>query len=194
MRTIAWDVDDVLNDLMRSWLEQRWLPSHPNCSLRYEDIVENPPHRLFGVSLDEYLTSLDAFRLSGAAGRLPPVAAVLAWFHQYGEHFRHIALTATPLCSVPVSAGWVTRHFGPWIRSFNFVPSKREGECIPMYDRTKSDYLRWWGKVDILVDDSAVNVEAARALGIRAILMPRPWNQSRLTIAETLEYLTRLVQ
>lgn len=193
MQTIVWDVDDVLNDLMRSWFETFWLPSHPDCSSRYEDILENPPHRLLEVSLGEYLASLDAFRLSGAAEQLLPVPEVLAWFRQYGERFRHIALTATPLRTAPVSAVWVTHRFGRWIRSFNFVPSIREGECIPMYDKTKSDYLSWWGRADILVDDSAVNVDAARVLGIRGVLMPRPWNQSRLTIAETLESLTELV-
>ena len=194
MHTIAWDVDDVLNDLMRSWFEGSWLPSHPDCALRYEDISQNPPHQLLEVSLDEYLASLDDFRLSGAAERLHPVPEMMAWFCQYGEHFRHIVLTATPLRSAPVSAAWATRHFGRWIRSFNFVPSKREGERIPVYDQTKDDFLSWWGNVDILVDDSAVNVEAARALGIQGVLMPRPWNQSRLTIAEILESLAGLVQ
>ncbi len=194
MQTIAWDIDDVLIDLMRSWLEAFWLPSHPDCSLRYEEISENPPHRLLGVSLDEYLASLDAFRLSGAAEQLPPIPEVLAWFRQYGEHSRHIALTTTPLRSAPVSAAWVTYHLGRWIRSFNLVPSKREGERVPVYDQSKVDFLRWWGKADIFVDDRAANVKAVEAFGIRGILMPQPWNQSSLTITETLECLARLVQ
>ncbi len=192
MQTIAWDIDDVLNELMQSWLEQSWLPSYPECSLRYEDILENPPHQLLGVSLKQYLTSLDAFRLSGAVAKLPPVSEVLAWFHQYGKQFRHITLTAAPICAVPISAAWVMQHFGTWVRSFNFVPSKRQGEYIPVYDQSKDDFLRWWSKVDILVDDSPINVEAAKALGIQAILMPRPWNQSQLTITETLSFLTKL--
>ncbi len=29
MRTIAWDVDNVLNDLMGTWLSQAWLPAIP---------------------------------------------------------------------------------------------------------------------------------------------------------------------
>ncbi len=194
MQVIVWDIDDVLNDLMRSWFETFWLPSHPDCPFRYEGILENPPHRLLGASLDEYLTSLDAFRLSGVAEQLPPVPEALAWFRQYGDRFRHMALTAAPLRAAPISAAWVTNHFGRWVRSFHFVPSEREGECIPMYDKAKSDYLSWWGKADILVDDSAVNVDAARAIGIRGVLMPRPWNQNRLTIAETFESLARSAQ
>lgn len=189
MRTIAWDVDDVLNDLMRLWFEQAWLPSRPGCLLQYEDIKENPPHHLLGISLEEYLQSLDAFRFSGAVGQMMPRPEVLNWFHNYGGQFRHIALTATPLRSAPISAAWVTHHFGCWVRSFNFIPSQRQDEYIPTYDYSKDSFLRWWSKVDVLVDDNAINVNAARALGIQGMLMPQPWNQSKLTTAETLSQL-----
>ena len=33
MKTIAWDVDDVLNDCMRTWFERTWLPAHPGCAV-----------------------------------------------------------------------------------------------------------------------------------------------------------------
>ena len=192
MKTIAWDVDDVLNDLMRTWFERCWLPSHPDCPISHNQISENPPHALLGVSKSEYLASLDDFRLSEIAREMVPVPEVLAWFHQHGEHFRHIALTATPLCAAPASAAWVMRHFGRWIRSFHMVPSPRQGEQIPVYDESKEDFLRWWGRVDILVDDNPLNVASAQALGIQAILIPRPWNQSQLTLAEALDVLTSL--
>ena len=29
MLTIAWDVDDVLNNLMEAWLEEAWKPTSP---------------------------------------------------------------------------------------------------------------------------------------------------------------------
>ena len=123
-----------------------------------------------------------------------PVPEVLAWFRQYGEHFRHIALTATSLHGAPASAAWVMRHFGRWLRSFHVIPSPREGEQIPAYDRTKEDFLRWYGRVDILIDDNPFNVAAAQALDIQTILIPRPWNQSRLTLAEALDALTGLAE
>jgi hypothetical protein len=192
MKMIAWDVDDVLNDLMRTWLERFWVPSHPGCPISYAQVVENPPHTLLGASLSEYLTSLDAFRLSQLATEMPPVPEVLAWFRQYGGSFRHMALTATPLSAAPASAAWVMRHFGRWIRSFHVVPSSRPGEELPAYDLSKEDFLRWWGKIDIMVDDSQLAVVAAQSLGIRTVLMPRPWNRGRLTLAEALSSLTGL--
>ena len=45
MLTLAWDVDDVLNDLMQVWLEEAWLPAHPECNVTYRDLTSNPPHR-----------------------------------------------------------------------------------------------------------------------------------------------------
>ena len=186
MQTIAWDVDDVLNDLMRAWFEAAWLPAHSSCSLEYGELSENPPHRLLGVSLPGYLTSLDRFRLSEMGRQLQPVPEVLEWFHRHGHQYRHIALTSTPLKSAPNVAEWVTHHFGRWIRSFNFLPSQRTDNPVFMYDNTKADYLQWWGRADIVVDDNPSLVEAAQQMGLHALAMPRPWNESRLTIAETL--------
>lgn len=194
MPTIVWDVDDVLNTLMRSWFEECWLTLHPECLLRYEDLVENPPHRLLGVNLGEYLSSLDEFRLSGGFQQLEPVGEILEWFDKFGGGFRHIALTATPMVAAPISAAWVMRHFGQWIRCFSFVPSKRKGEYTPQYDNTKGEFLSWWNKADILMDDNLANFEAAKLVGIQSILMPQPWNNSKLTIAESLELLVSLTQ
>jgi phosphoglycolate phosphatase-like HAD superfamily hydrolase len=189
METIAWDVDDVLNDLMRVWYEQAWLPSHPKCALRYETLAENPPHRLLGVSVDDYLASLDEFRLSDAGRRLAPVPEVLEWFRRHGHKFRHVALTATPLKAAPDSAAWVLRHYGNWIRSFHFVPSPRKELDAVAYDGSKADFMWWWGKADILIDDSPLDVEAAKRIGLRGLLMPRPWNESRISVLDFLDSL-----
>lgn len=192
MKTIIWDVDDVLNDLMRTWFERWWTPSHLDCPIVYDQISENPPHKLLGVSKSEYLSSLDAFRLSQIAKEMTPMPEILTWFRQYGNRFRHMALTATPLRAAPASAEWVMRHFGQWIQSYHFVPSQRQDEQIPLYDQSKEDFLCWWGKGDILVDDSPLNVGVAQTLRMQAVLIPRPWNPSRFTTVEALETLTRL--
>lgn len=189
METIVWDVDDVLNDLMRCWFEQHWLLIHPDCTLRYEDITENPPHRILGISLKEYLDSLDTFRLSKQADQMLPVPEVVRWFNKYGTKYRHIALTGRPLNTISVASAWVFRHFGTWIRSFNFIPAHREGQHIPEYDRGKGEYLLRGDKPDILVDDDPVNIDEARKFGIRGILLPRPWNKSSVTIEEALSSL-----
>lgn len=189
MKTIAWDVDDVLNDLMREWLERKWLAYHPDCAIQYEDITENPPARLLNTTLDSYLRSLDEFRLSQLYQRLSPVEEVMNWFDNNGNNFRHIALTAVPLAAASASARWVFKHFGCWIRTFHFVPSKREGENIQEYDNDKGDFLKWIQKVDVLVDDSLANIQSAQKAGIKGIIMPRPWNGRRTSIVDTLSEL-----
>ncbi|MGD0281866.1 MAG: hypothetical protein ABSB95_05845 [Dissulfurispiraceae bacterium] len=192
LKTIAWDVDDVLNDLMRLWFEQKWIKEHDNCELRYQEIVENPPHRLLGAAIDEYLFSLDEFRLSLLYQQMPPVKEVLSWFEKDGHNFRHIALTAVPLIAASASAQWVFRHFGPWIRTFHFVPSKREGRKTPEYDNDKGAFLKWFGKVDVLVDDSLVNIQAAESAGVKGIIMPRPWNKRETSIGGALRELENI--
>ena len=191
MKTIAWDVDDVLNDLMRVWFESVWSFEHAggNC-LCYGDLNENPPHNILGLTKDEYLKSLDAFRLSEAATKLKPNQEILQWLDQNGHGCRHLALTAVPLCAAHFSAAWVFKHFGKWIRTFHIVPSPRMNENIPQYDRSKDDFLKWIDKIDILVDDNPDSIKGADSVGIKGVLYPRPWNQSKLSLNETLDLLT----
>lgn len=183
--TIAWDVDDVLNELMKQWFELEWLPLHPECSLKYEDLSENPPHRLLGVSCEEYLRSLDIFRNSRKARLMKPDEEVLSWLRAHGHCFRHMALTSRPLHTIGAVSEWVFTHFGNWIRTFSFVPN-RDCADVLKYDEEKKDFLRWLGKVNILVDDNIKNVETAGSLGIKGILVPRPWNKKNSNFNDAL--------
>jgi 5'(3')-deoxyribonucleotidase len=192
LKTIVWDVDDVLNELMKSWFELFWLPNNPTCKITYDKLSKNPPHQILGVNKQEYLDSLDQFRKSEYALRMRPTPVLVEWFESNGGKFHHIALTSTPLQSAAKSAEWVIRNFGAWIRSFNFVPSMRMHQFIPKYNETKEDFLKWWKKADIFVDDNPVNLSAIEALGIKTICIPQPWNRNKRTLAETLEELTNL--
>jgi len=180
MLTIAWDIDDVLNDLMLTWFQQAWMAQYPNSKLSYSEIVENPPDRILGLSRAEYLTSLDQFRASNDARAMAPNPVVLTWLNKFGADYRHIALTARPLDSSPQAAEWLFRHFGHYIRTFSVVPT-RFPDGVPFYDRDKAAYLSWLGKADILVDDSEENIRGAESLGIRGILYPQPWNRASQT-------------
>ncbi len=188
MKTIIWDVDDVLNDLMRVWLEESWLPGHPEQNVTYEDLTENPPHRLLGIEFADYLRSLDAFRASNLT-KLLPVPEVLAWFRAHGSEFRNIALTAVPLRAAGNQARWVIEHFGSWIRSFNFIPSARLEESLPIYDPAKRDFLNWFGKANFMIDDNPNNIKAACDLEIKTFIMPRPWNDGRTSLSSILDTL-----
>lgn len=193
MLTIAWDVDDVLNDLLRAFLEEWWLPAHPECNLTYLDLIENTPQNVLGVNLDVYRASLDAFRLSEKANYLQVNAEVMAWFEQHGSKAHHIALTATALTTAGASAGWVMGNFGKWIRSYHIVPSPRIGLDSPVYDQKKIDFLRRIGNVDVFLDDAPLNLAGIEELGIKPILIARPWNSGGLTMTKALERLTELV-
>ena len=193
IRTVVWDVDDVLNDLMRSWLNV-WNRSRPGQTVSYDHLRENPPHEILGVTSSEYLASLDAFRLSEAYRGEVPDSSILTWLQAHGSECRHMALTATTLEAAPASSAWVFRHFGRWIREFGVLPAARPGADVPVYDSDKGAWIgRLRGPV-VLVDDSPENVAAVQARGAAALSWPRPWNDARLTVAETLGALTRFVR
>jgi hypothetical protein len=190
---VAWDVDDVLNDLTGMWLEHGWRAAHPECTARYEQLTANPPHERLSTTRAEYLRSLDAFRLAHF-DTLEPSPVALGWLARHGNECRHVALTAAPRRAAPLSAAWVLRHFGDWIRVFAFVPSPRDDDRHPGESRSKADALEWLTGIDVLIDDSPTNVAAARALGRAAVLVPRPWNGARGTLQDSLSELLEIVQ
>jgi hypothetical protein len=192
MKTIIWDVDDVLNNLMRDWLEYAWKREHPGCKILYSDITENPPYKLLGVSKEEYLASLDRFRLS-SYHLLKPNPFVYSWFEQKGQNYWNVVSTGTPFTTASKSAAWTFEKYGKWVRTFNYVPSHRRGLILPKYFESKTEFLQYLDRVDCYVDDSEKSVEDARNAGFEAVLFPQPWNSSKQSQAQTLEEITRLV-
>jgi len=191
MKTIVWDIDDVLNNLTKDWFEREWLMTHPECNIKYIELFSNPPYAILNMKIQEYLKSLDDFRnLHGK--ELKPTDEVYSWFQSYGVHYRHIILTSTPLFYTPFSFEWIFRNFGKWIRSYNFVPSPRENSNAFNYDVNKASFLKLFTKVDLFIDDNENNIEEACAIGINGVLMPRPWNKSTLTIDEFIYNLNNL--
>lgn len=191
MLTIVWDVDDVLNDLMYQWFHHAWMNEHPECALGFSALSQNPPHVALGIERQEYLASMDQFRMTERALRMQPNSTILAWLTQNGHRFRHVALTARPLETAPDVAAWVIRHFGAWIRCFGVVPT-RFNPAVPVYDRSKIEFLKWLRTGDILIDDADENIEAGRSLGMKAYQVSQPWNKSTLTTAAILAHLSEL--
>jgi len=187
MIMIAWDVDDVLNNLTEAWLAA----NHP--AANYTALVTNPPLEPLGLERAAYLASLDHFRET-CFESLRPNAEVLAWFREHGHRARHIALSAVPRRFAPVSAEWTLAHFGDWIRTYSFIPSPRPEDAFADYDTDKVAFLARTGLADALVDDSEKNVQGARFIGFTDLLFPQPWNSARATPVHTLlQRLTELV-
>jgi uncharacterized HAD superfamily protein len=193
MKTIAWDIDDVLNNLGYEWFNKEWLVSHPGCLLKYEDLNENPPHRLLNIPHETYLDSLDKFRKSEGA-ELKPDTEILNWFNEYGYKYRHIVLSSVPTKLAHISAAWTLEHFGKWIRSFNFVPSLRKEINPVVYDGNKTEFLKWFGLVDIFIEDNENNLAGIKDLDIKGLLIDRPWNSSSNSIGDILKVLNSLTE
>ena len=193
MKTIIWDIDDVLNDLMKSWFEHDRRLKNTENKIKYKDLIENPPHRLLNITERQYLAALDKFRNSAAAQNMRPNPVLLRWFHLHGHEARHIALTSRPLHTVPLLSAWVFKNFGLWIRTFAFVPCRMK-KNTPLYEKNKKEYLKWLAKADILIDDSPENIKGAKESGIKGLLYPAPWNKSDITVERLLAMLTQQIR
>ena len=156
MKTLIWDLDDVLNDLTETWLAGFCLSR--SVQVPIQEIKKNPPFEILGISKHEYLNSLDDFRRSSEGKTLSPNPDVLAWFERAGGSFRHIVLTATPAFNASNAASWVFSHFGNWIQCFGFVPSPRETDRFSGCFSNKGEFLQWVRAGDIFIDDHPIEL------------------------------------
>jgi phosphoglycolate phosphatase-like HAD superfamily hydrolase len=174
-KLIVWDLDDVLNEFTRDWLRLAWKAEHPECRAVYDDLHVNPPLQELGITLLQYLASIDRFRLSIEGATMTPNWPVLEWFKGNGDRFRHTILTARHGWSASVAIAWVKVNFGKWIEAIHSVGVARSENFVTEIARRKAKWLRHSG-ASIFVDDSQANMEAAADAGIRALLFPQPWN------------------
>ncbi|GAB6183705.1 hypothetical protein [Thermodesulfovibrio hydrogeniphilus] len=192
MKTIVWDIDDVLNNLMEQWFYEKWLREHSDFKLSYSDLTENPPHKILGITIEEYQESLDEFRLTSYMN-LKPNSEVIDWFNNYGSSFRHIVLTSTPLHTSPIVANWVYTYFCRWIRTIHVIPSYRSYDNSPVYESNKGEFFDWFLPVDLVIDDSITNVNFVTKKGVKAILWPQPWNKIKRSVSETLLLINKIL-
>jgi len=185
MKTIAIDIDDTLNDLMKEWFCD-FMGTDKN----YESyVIQNPPLINLGITEKQYFESLDDFRCSDEYQNFVPDPKVFSWFEAHGHKAHWIALTSPPLLTAHLSAKWVIEYFGKWIRGFQFIPSSRNYlSNIPVYDKTKADYLKRMN-VDFYIDDNPESVDQALEKGIKSFNVGQPWNDSKWTTLGILEYI-----
>jgi hypothetical protein len=81
----------------------------------------------------------------------------------------------------------VFRNFGEWIDTFAFVPSYRKGERGSTARRSKHEFVRQFGLRGIYVDDNADAIAQLRTLGLKCVLVPRPWNGGAGSLQEAFE-------
>ncbi len=192
MKTIVWDIDDVLNELMFYWFEDYCHTILPYIPVEFKDLKENPPCKILNISREEYLNSLDNFRLSNKGRNINPNEDVLSWFNEYGHKYRHISLTSRSRKTISVLSEWLFKFYGDWIRTISFIPSERSGENLPKYDSSKVEFLKWLDKADLYIDDSEENILGAKRAGVNALLFPRPWNSSTITVNTLLHQVSHL--
>lgn len=189
MYHICIDVDDVLNNLMKKYLDYF---NHPKKQkIQYKDLKNNPPHEILGIDKLMYLNGLDYFRYKFYS-TLEPNKHVLKFFEEHGHKAYFSVLTATPSAYSHIVANWVMEHYGRWIRTFAFIPSLRVNQNDIMFDKCKADWLKR-NKVDYFIDDNIQNCDEAVQAGITTFLVKQPWNKGK-SLPSILKLLSQAIE
>jgi hypothetical protein len=155
---IAIDIDSTLHhywDLFRSIVRERFA-----VDLAYEDQTDWGITRLPQEYVRAAVTETHSDENIAAAEPYPGAAETVRFWHEQG-HWIHVTSHRAEGCA-PATARWLDEH------------------AIPFDDLHCS-----WDKVtrcvelgiDVLIDDSPVNLERARAEGILGATILHPWNR-----------------
>jgi len=193
MVIVAWDVDDVLSELVREWIRFK------QPAVKYEDIVCELPDLRWGYAgtQAEFLAELDDVK-QNHHHEFRPCAAVLDWFRTTGHLAEHVAITSAPRFLMPVMSEWVFRMYGEWIYTVHCMPSKRPNvEDHPYFiGNSKGRFLRdhyFNQRPVLLIDDLSHNIQSAHDHGIPCVTFPQPWNGSKESVGAALERVTHWV-
>lgn len=184
---VAWDVDDVLNDLTQQWMD--WVGLSP---AKLDGPLQGPGDYAInsGWLEDEYLESLDRFRMEKYAA-LEPRTQLQEWLKENQRaHVVHVAITRTPLRAAAPVSDWVMRNFGAWIHAFIVCPSARVDDDADLIRRTKAEWLQLFQGEGTLIDDTPENLEKLPP-GWVPLLFPAPWN---IAHGERIETVTESVE
>jgi hypothetical protein len=171
---------------MADWLVMLSGTSASTVLPEYHQLTVNPPHELCGMSINEYLQSLDHFRLSLRASQMEVRQPVLSWFMSQGHRFEHHVLTARPRTTVSAAAEWVFSRLGTWVRHFHFVPAVRADDPLPDSGDSKSRVISSIGGSDYFVDDLESNISQSQHLVRHCLTVPQPWNRQSLSLVDVL--------
>jgi uncharacterized HAD superfamily protein len=165
--TIVWDIDETLNSYILELLF--YIRLCTGNSLKFEDIKHYNLTKSLPLSDKECWYYIDQFKFIGKYDKLKPNEKIYEWFLKYGHKANHIALTASSLRTAHISASWLFKNFGQWIRGFHVIPSDR-AEKVIIYDKKKADWLKR-NKTDVYIEDCEKNYKAAKRLGINCLLI-----------------------
>ena len=159
MARIALDIDSTLHDywdVFRSIVHERY-----GVDLAYEDQTDWGVTHLPQELLREAVMETHSDQNIAAAEPYPGAAETIQAWHEQG-HWIHVTSHRAQSCA-PATARWLDQVGIPF------------DDLHCSYDKvTRCVELG----IDVLVDDSPVNLERARAVGILGATIIHPWNAS----------------
>ncbi len=168
---MAWDVDDVLNDLSAAWA------SHEG--LDWKSARGGSPKEMassLGIPEDEYLASLDRFRREEYRF-LSPNPFIRDWLSQAAGSVRSVAITRTPIRTAGQVSRWVFETYGHLIQGYFVALSPRREDPVNTTYESKADVVRRIVGVVALVDDQPANFSDL-PVTCAALEYPRAWNSA----------------
>jgi len=185
---IVWDVDDVLNCLMKSWL-QYW-SQESGLKIILNEIIKNPPQDILGITKEDYLNSLDTFRNSDLGKDLEVNHIIKKWFLHHGNKFNHIACTGRPIRTMPNQAWWLYKNYSQWIKTVHMTGADRDLESRKI---SKADFISFINSDVVFIDDCENNINSVSKIGGITLLYPQPWNKANYTEVEFISKLNSLL-
>jgi 5'(3')-deoxyribonucleotidase len=169
IRKIAFDIDGVLADFIGSFLH--FYNRRNKTHFRLEDIKFYNPSEVFGISREFLMNEMEEFYKSPLFKSLPPIEGSKEAIRQLYRTNLLYVVTSRPSKLYGETTLFLRNHFPDRFLKVHITNGHR-GEGIK---EKKSDVCLCNG-YQVIIEDSADEVNDCAEKGIEAIILTRPWN------------------
>ncbi|MCA9371855.1 hypothetical protein KC726_03060 [Candidatus Woesebacteria bacterium] len=179
---IAVDLDDVLSATTPAFID--YYNTIRKTDFRLEDFHTYYWHNIVGEARDDVFRLVHDFYFSPDFAPKPVIGAIEGIKKLAQSHSLHI-VTSRQEEFADITHKWVNNHFPTLFQKVHIA--NHAHWATQGTSRTKKEICQEIG-AEVLIEDNLDYIEECADLGIRSILLDRPWNKSKTPKSTTRAY------
>lgn len=169
---IGVDLDEVLTEYVKNFIA--FHNQNYGTKLNFKDIKKYLFYELLGISVEEDLKRQYKFFETDLFKQIRPVNGAIKGVDKLNNNFEMIIITARPNEIKDKTVKWIEGYFPDIFSQIIFTNKHSLNNDLK---REKHDICLGIG-VNLIIEDSLTTAEKCASMGIRVLLLDRPWNQA----------------
>lgn len=169
---IAVDLDDVLASFIAEFL--KWYNPQYGTNWEFSDVVDYHWPNFMHITVEQAIKDVHAFFLSEEFANLPLMPGAKEWISQLATEHELYIVTARQNAAKETTHNWLDENF-PDVFCEVLFANHYSADGSPAF--TKGELCQQVG-CELLIDDDGRHIDSLLQVGIKVVLMDKPWNKN----------------